>query len=64
MQDCPERPTHGYDGEPATFCQAHMAQGMKVGNRGSKQREEKGRKGVRLRASVAVAPSNVMNRFR
>lgn len=34
MQDCPERPTHGYDGEPATFCQAHMAQGMKVGRGG------------------------------
>lgn len=30
MQDCPEEPTHGYDGEAATFCQAHMAVGMKV----------------------------------
>lgn len=34
MQDCPEEPTHGYDGEPATFCQAHMAVGMKVSERG------------------------------
>lgn len=30
MQDCPDEPTHGYDGEPATFCEAHMAVGMKV----------------------------------
>lgn len=30
MQDCPEEPTHGYDGEAATFCEAHMAVGMKV----------------------------------
>lgn len=30
MQDCLEEPTHGYDGEAATFCEAHMAVGMKV----------------------------------
>lgn len=30
MQECPEEPTHGYDGEPATFCLTHMAVGMKV----------------------------------